>query len=76
MTTATTETIVKILDTLPEALQDRVLDHLYDYLQDIREEEQWQKSFSRSQNKLAAAAKKARAEIAEGKSSPFDPEML
>ena len=76
MTTATTETIVKILNTLPEALQDRVLDHLYEYLQDIREEEQWQKSFSRSQDKLAAAAKKARAEIAEGNASPFDPEML
>jgi len=76
MMSATTATIVKILDTLPEGLQDRVLDHLYEYLQDIREENQWEKSFSETQDKLAAAARKARAEIADGKSSPFNPEML
>jgi len=38
MMSATTATIVKILDTLPEGLQDRVLEHLREYIEDIREE--------------------------------------
>ena len=76
MISATTATIVKILDTLPEGLQDRVLEHLCEYVEDIREEKQWHESFSRLQDKLAAAARRVRKEIAEGKSDPFDPEML
>jgi DNA-binding transcriptional regulator GbsR (MarR family) len=51
MTSATTATMMKMLDTLPEALQDRALEHLREYIEDIREEMQWNESFSKSQRK-------------------------
>lgn len=76
MTSATTATMIKILNTLPEGLQDRVLEHMCEYIEDVREEMQWHESFSKSQSKLVAAARQARREIDEGKSAPLDLEML
>ncbi len=76
MTSATTATMMKILETLPEGLQDRVLEHMREYIEDVREEMQWNGSFSKSQSKLVAAARQARKEIAEGKSAPLDLEKL
>ena len=76
MTSATTATMIKILNTLPEGLQDRVLEHMREYIEDIREEMQWYESFSNSQSKLVAAARQARREIDDGKSAPLDLEML
>ena len=76
MTSATTATIMKMLDTLPEGLQNRVLEHMREYIEDIREEMQWNESFSRSQSKLVIAARQARREIAKGKSATLDLEML
>lgn len=65
-TKMTSATMMKMLDTLPEALQDRALEHLREYIEDIREEMQWNESFSKSQRKLATAARQARRNIAEG----------
>jgi hypothetical protein len=76
MTSATATTMIKILNTLPEGLQDRVLEHMREYIEDIREEMQWHESFSNSQSKLVAAARQARREIDEGKSAPLDLGML
>ena len=69
MTSATTATMMKLLDTLPEGLQDRALEHMREYIEDIREEMQWNESFSKPQSKLVTAARQARREIAEGKSA-------
>ncbi len=76
MTSATTATMMKILETLPEGLQDRILEHMREYIEDVKEEMQWNDSFSKSQSKLVAAARQARKEIAEGKSAPLDLETL
>jgi hypothetical protein len=76
MTSATTATMMKILETLPEGLQDRILEHMREYIEDVKEEMQWNDSFSKSQSKLVAAARQARKEIAEGKSAPLDLEAL
>jgi hypothetical protein len=76
MATATTMTMIKMLETLPEEIRERVLDHMRDYIEDIREETKWNESFSKSQSKLVAAARQARKEIAEGKATPLDPDKL
>jgi len=76
MASATTETMIKMMENLPEGLQDRVLEHMREYVHNIREEIKWNESFSKSQNKLIAAARQARKEISEGKSLPFDSDML
>ena len=66
-------TMIKMLETLLEEIQERVLDHMRHYIDDIREETMWSESFSKSQSKLVAAARQARKEIAKGKAAPLDP---
>ncbi|MDI6450253.1 hypothetical protein [Anaerobaca lacustris] len=69
-------TILKMLETLPEPIQDRVVEHLREYIKDLRDEASWNEAFSRTEGNLAAAARQARREVAEGKATPLDPEML
>ncbi|QTA80820.1 Uncharacterized protein dnl_31330 [Desulfonema limicola] len=76
MASAAAETMVKMIESLPDRLQDRVLEHIREYIEDIRDELKWDESFSRSQNKLIAAARQARKEISEGKAVPFDLDAL
>jgi hypothetical protein len=72
MTSVASITVTKMLETLPEPLQDRALEHLRDYIENLREESQWDESFAKTQEKLAAAARQTRQAIAEGKSSLLD----
>jgi hypothetical protein len=74
--TAASATVMKMMESLPEPIQERVLEHLQDYIEDMRDEAQWNESFGRTQDKLAAAAKKARAEIAQGLAAPLNPDDL
>ena len=67
MKSATTMTMIKILETIPKELQEQVVEHMRYYIEDILEEAKWNESFSKTQNKLAAAARKARKEVKEGK---------
>jgi hypothetical protein len=76
MTSAASATVVKMIDSLPGAVQERVVEHLQDYIADVRDELEWSESFSGSQEKLVAAARKARAEIAQGLATPLDPDQL
>ena len=65
MASAAAETMVKIVENLPEGTQYKVLHHMQEYIEDIRDEIKWNESFSKSQNKLIAAARQVRKEIAE-----------
>lgn len=76
MTSAASATVVQMIDSLPESLQDRVVEHLQDYIADVRDETEWNESFTKSQGNLVAAAKKAREEIARGLATPLDLEQL
>ena len=76
MESATTMTMIKILETIPKELQGQVVEHMRYYIEDILEETKWNESFSKSQNKLVAAARKARKEIKEGKAVPLSRDAL
>ena len=76
MASEATVTIIKMLETVPEQLEDRVVEHLREYIEDLRDEALWKNSFSRTQNKLISAAKQVRKEIADGKATPFDIGLL
>ena len=76
MPSEATVTIIKMLETLPEQAQDRVVEHLREYIEDLRDETLWNESFSRTQANLSKAAQQARKEIAEGKATPLDIETL
>lgn len=69
-------TMMKMLESVPEQLQEEVIEHMRDYIEDIRDEARWKESFSRTQDKLVAVARQTRKEISEGKASPMDIEKL
>ncbi len=75
MSTATA-TVLQMMESLPEPIQERVLEHLQEYVEDLRDEMQWTESFAHSQDKLVAAARKAREEISRGMASPLNPDDL
>ena len=72
MSSAAITTIVKMVESLPADLQDRVSEHIREYIADLEDEAKWESSFQRSHTNLVAAAQQAKREIAEGKSVPMD----
>ena len=76
MQTGTSVTIIKMIESLPEPMQELALEHLQQYIADIRDELKWNDSIGKSQSKLIAAARQAREEIMQGKATPLDTEEL
>jgi hypothetical protein len=69
-------TVIKMMESLPETVQDQVVEHLRDYLEDLQDEIQWDNLFKKTQKQLIAAAQQARREIAEGRAKPLDDDQL
>ena len=76
MQTGTSVTIIKMIESLPEPMQELALEHMQQYIEDIRDELKLNDSIGKSQNKLIAAARQAREEIMQGKATPLDTEEL
>ena len=76
MSSAAIATIVKMVESLPDDLQERVSEHIREYIADLEDEAKWESSFQRSHPNLVAAARQAKREIAEGKSVPMDYDLL
>ena len=76
MASAPTMTIIKMLETLPRQLQDRVVKHVSEYMEDLRDEFRWDESFSRTQETLVNAARLGRKENEESKASLLNVEKL
>lgn len=76
MDTAAITTMMKMLETVPDQLQDEVVEHMRDYIEDMRDEAKWKSSFAGTQDKLIAAARQARQEVAEGKATTMDTDKL
>jgi hypothetical protein len=76
MSAAAIATIVKMVESLPDDLQEQVVEHVREYIADLEEEKRWDASFKRTQDNLVAAARKAKQEIAAGQSVPMDYEQL
>jgi hypothetical protein len=76
MSSAAIATIVKMVESLPDELQEKIVEHIRDYIADLEDEKRWDVSFQRTQGNLVAAARKAKQEIAEGQSVPMDYEQL
>lgn len=65
-------TMTKLMETLPEPVQDQALEYLRNYIIELQSEKKWDKLFTQTQDQLTNAAQKARKEVAEGKSKPMD----
>ena len=69
-------TVIKMMESLSEDQQNELVEHLREYIQDWQDELKWQDSFNKSQDRLIAAAKLAKQQIAEGKAKPMDYDKL
>ena len=76
MSSTAIATMAKMMEPLPEPVQDRVVQHLREYLQDLQDEVQWDALFKETQPQLVAAARRARQEIAQGLAEPIDYDQL
>jgi len=69
-------TVIKMMESLPIEIQDRVVEHIREYVSDLQDEARWDESFRKTQDNLVVAARRAKQEIAEGKASAMDYEQL
>jgi glycerate-2-kinase len=76
MSSEAISTVIKMMESLPEDVQNQIAQHLHKYIQDLQDEIKWDNSFQKTQNKLVAAAQKAKQEIARGLSQPMDYDKL
>lgn len=71
-----TETISKMIETLPESMQYSIIDEIKVIIAEKLDEAEWDVKFHRDSEALIAMAKKVKKEIAEGKTKPMDYEKL
>ena len=76
MSSPAIDTVIKMMESLPEDKQNKLVEHLREYIQDLQKEAKWQDSFNKTKDKLVAAAKLAKQQIAEGKAEPMDYDKL
>lgn len=76
MASTAVATVMKMMESLPEPVQDQVVEHLREYLEDLQDELRWDNLFKRTQPQLVAAARRAKREIAEGHAEPMDYDRL
>jgi DNA phosphorothioation-dependent restriction protein DptG len=72
MSSPAINTVIKMMESLPEDKQDKIVEHLREYIQDLQEEQKWNESFNKTQDKLIAATRLAKQQIAQGKATPMD----
>ncbi len=76
MSSGSIETVTRMLESLPESEQDRVVEHLREYIETLADELRWNELFDKTQSQLAQGARRAREEIAGGQARPMDYDEL
>ncbi len=69
-------TVIKMMQSLPDATQNKVVEHLREYLEDIYDEKRWDETFEITRDKLVATAIRVRQEISSGHTKPIDYDQL
>jgi len=65
-------TVVKMMETLPDATQNQVADYLQAYIADLQDELRWDTAFANTQSRLIQQARLAKQQIAEGNAEPLN----
>jgi hypothetical protein len=65
-------TVIQMMESVPEPVQNQIVEHLREYLEDLRDEMEWDELVCNTQSQLAAAARQAKQEIAAGYAKPLD----
>ena len=69
-------TITRMMETLPDVMQNQIVEHLREYIAEMQDELQWEVAFKNTQDELIKAAQRAKQEISEGKAEPMDLDRL
>ncbi len=69
-------TVIKMMESVPEHIQEQCLEQLRLYLEEASDELQWANAYQQTQAKLTTAAQRARQEIANGFAKPMDYDEL
>jgi hypothetical protein len=69
-------TVIKMMETLPEATQIQVVDHLREYLAYLDDEAEWDAQFDHTEVQLIVAAQQARRDMLEGQAEEMNFEQL
>ena len=69
-------TITKMMETLPESVQEQAVAYLREFIAEMQDEDQWDVLFEKSQDQLISAARQAKKEIAAGQAKPMDFDRL
>ena len=69
-------TVIQMMESLSEDVQDIVVEHLREYLEDLQDELKWDNSFKKTQQTLIVSAQRAKRDIAEGLAKPMDYDKL
>jgi len=76
MSTTAIATVIKMMESIPEQVQSRIVEHLSDYIEDLKDEIEWDTLVSQTQPKLIEAARRVKDEIRVGQSKPMDYSQL
>ena len=76
MSSTAIATVVRMMESLPEAAQEQVVEHLREYLEDVQDELRWDALFKKTQPQLVAAARRAKKDMAQGLAQAMDYDQL
>ena len=65
-------TITRMMETLPETVQNQIVEHLREYITELQDELHWDVAFNNTQEQLIKATQIAKKQIDEGKAEPLD----
>lgn len=68
----TGQTIIKMIESLPFNIQERILKDLQAIVADAIDESDWQSKFEEKEERLIATAKRVKKQVAAGKAKPMD----
>jgi phage shock protein A len=70
MSSPAINTVIKMMESLPENTQEKIAVHLRRYIQDLQEEQKWSTFLNNPQNKLLDAEKLAKKQLGELETNP------
>lgn len=71
METTAINTVVKMMEPLPEAMQKQVVEHLREYIADLQDEADWDELFKRTEQQLVAHMRRLRQEVKSSRRRPL-----
>ena len=76
MSSTAIATLIKMMESVSEPVQNQIVEHLRDYIEDLKDEIEWDSLVSKTQPQLIEAAKRAKEEIRAGQAKPMEYSQL